>query len=98
MLETTSFGQNISIDIFKFLHIYIQESLPMKSYQFLKIGKCFDKEREKTIMQQSMRKEKQRKVGICFITGYFITSFNIINHFFVSQAHSQPNFCFLISG
>ena len=30
----------------------------MKSYQFFKICKRFDKEREKTLMQQSMRKEK----------------------------------------
>ena len=54
----------------------------MKSYQFFKICKRFDKEREKTLMQQSMRKEKLRKVGLCFITGCFIKSFNmIINHF-----------------
>ena len=53
------------------------ESLPMKSYHFFKICKRFDKEREKTLMQQSMRKEKLRKV-VCFIK-----SFNmIINHFF----------------
>ena len=44
----------------------------MKSYQFLKICKRFDKEREKTLTQQSMRK-----------VGCFIKSFNmIINHFF----------------
>ena len=30
----------------------------MKSYQFFKIWKRFDKEREKTLMQQSKRKEK----------------------------------------
>ena len=35
----------------------------MKSYQFFKVCERFvDKEREKT-MQQSMRKEKQRKAG-----------------------------------
>ena len=39
----------------------------MKSYQFFKIYKRFYKEREKTVMQQSMRKEKLRKVGIFFI-------------------------------
>ena len=50
-------------------------------------------------MQQSMREEKLRKDGLYFIAGCFIESFNmIINHFFVLQAHSQPNFCFLISG
>ena len=99
-LEATCFWQNISICILKFSSIFIYNgSLPMKSYQIFKISKRFDKEREKTLMQQSMRKEKQRKVGLCFITGCFIKSFNmIINHFFVSQAHSQPNFCFLISG
>ena len=75
------------------------KALPMKSYEFFKICKSFDKEREKTLMQESMRKEKPRKVGLCFITDCFISSFNmIINHFFVSQAHSQPSFCFLISG
>ena len=41
----------------------------MKSYQFFKICKRFDKEREKIFMQQSMRKEKLRKAGLCFITG-----------------------------
>ena len=85
---------------FQIFSIFIyNESLPMKSYQFFKICKRFDKEREKTLMQQSMRKEKQRKVGLCFITGCLIKSFNmIINHFFVLPAHSQPNFCFLIPG
>ena len=52
----------------------------MKSYQFFKICKHLDKEREKTLVQQSMRKEKMRKVGLCLC---FIKSFNmIINHFF----------------
>ena len=55
----------------------------MKSYQFFKICKRFDKEREKTLMQQSMRKEKLRKFGLCVTTDCFIKSFNmIINHFF----------------
>ena len=48
-------------------------------------------------MQQSMRKEKLRKVGFCFKTGCFIKLFKmIINH--ISQAHLQRNFHFLISG
>ena len=67
--------------------------------KFFKFCKRFDKEREKALMQQSMRKEKLRKVGLCFITGSFIMSLNMITyHFFVLQAYSQPNFCFLISG
>ena len=66
---------------------------------FSKFANALIRKGEKTLMQQSMRKEKSRKVGLCFITGCFIKSFNkIINHFFVSQAHSQPKFCFLISG
>ena len=32
----------------------------MKSYQFFKICKRFDKERDKALTQQSMRKEKQK--------------------------------------
>ena len=39
----------------------------MKSYQFFKIFKRFYKKGEKTVKQQSMRKEKLRKVGHCFI-------------------------------
>ena len=34
----------------------------MKSYQFFKIYKRFHKKREKTVIQQSMRKEKLRKI------------------------------------
>ena len=42
-----------------------------------------------------MGKEKLRKVGLCFITGCFIKPFQlIINHFFISQAHTQRNFGF----
>ena len=37
----------------------------LESYQFFKIYKCFVKEREKTLIQQPLRKEKLRKVGLC---------------------------------
>ena len=60
-----------------FSNFIYNQSLPMKSYQFLKIGKRFDKEKEKTLMQQSMRKEKKRKVGLFFVAGYLIKSFNM---------------------
>ena len=73
----------------------------MKSGQFFKIYKRFDKEREKLFIQQLMGKEKLKKVGLCFITGRFIKLFKmIINVFFfiISQAHSQRNFHFLMSG
>ena len=87
-LETISFGQNISIFKFSKKHLQIfsifiyKENLPTKSYQFSKICKHFDKEREKILMQQSTKKEKLRKVELCFTTGCFIKSFNMINHFF----------------
>ena len=78
--------------------IIYNESLAMKSYQFLKICNALIRKEKKTLTQESMRKEKLRIVGLCFITGCSIKSFNmIINHFFVSQAHSQSSFCFLIS-
>ena len=49
----------------------------MKSYQFFKICKRFDKEREKTLMRKSMRIEELRKVSC------FLKSFNmIIDHLF----------------
>ena len=38
----------------------------MKSYQFFKLYKRFYKKREKTVIQQPMRK-KLRKVGLCLI-------------------------------
>ena len=53
-------------------------------------------------MQQSMRKEKLKKVELCFVTGCFIKPFKIIiNHFFfffIFQADLQRNFHFLVSG
>ena len=45
-LETISFGQNISISIFKF-----SSFLSIKSYQFFKIYYCVDKEIEKKLIQ-----------------------------------------------
>ena len=80
--ETIRFWQNISISIFK-------------CFPFLYTIKVC----QSNLMQLSMRKEKLREARLCFIGGCFIKSFNmIINHIFVLQAHSQPNFCFLISG
>ena len=44
---------------FQIFPIFIyNESLPMKPYKFFKICKCFDKEREKKLTQQSMRTEE----------------------------------------
>ena len=52
---------------FQFFSIFIyNESLPIKSYKLFKICKRFDKEREKTLMQQSVRKEVLGKIALCF--------------------------------
>ena len=51
-----------------FLKFYIQWELANATLPFIQICKRFAKEREKTFMQQSMRKEKLRKVGLRFIT------------------------------
>ena len=78
-LETISFWQNVYISIFKF-----SPFLSIKSYQFFKIYYRVDKEREKTLTQESMRKEEPRNNGLCFITASFIKPFQmIINHFFL---------------
>ena len=92
-LENISFWQKYFYQRFQIFSIYIySDNLPIKSYRFFKICKRLDKEREKALVQQSMRKEKTRKVGLCFC---FMKSFNMImNHIFVLQAHLQPNFCF----
>ena len=45
-----------------------------------------------------MRKKKLRKAGRCFITGCFMKAFKMIIIFFISLAHSQRNYGFLISG
>ena len=86
-LESISFWRNISISIFKLsLFLYTMKTLSTKSYQFFKIYKRFEKKKEKMLIQQSMRKEKRRKLGLC-----------LIYIFFISQAHSPRNLCFLLS-
>ena len=65
----------------------------MKFYQFFKINKRFYKKREKTLIQQTMRKEKLRKVGLCFIIGYFIKPYKmIINNFFFNRSFCSQDF------
>ena len=58
----------------------------MKSYQFSEIYKHFYKKREKTLIQQSMREKKLRKVGLCFVTVYIIKPLKMsVNHFFFNR-------------
>ena len=65
----------------------------MKSYQFFKIYKRLYKKREKTLIQQSMRRKQLRKVGLCFITGYFIKPFKMtVTHFFFNRSFCSQDF------
>ena len=65
---------------YKFLAKYLYQYFQIF---FIFIDKRFDKEREKTIIQQSIRKEELRKAGLCFIAGCFIKPFKIIINFFL---------------
>ena len=52
---------------FQIFSIFIyNERLPMKSYQFFKIYKRFDKERNKTLMQQSIEMKNWEKLDFVF--------------------------------
>ena len=55
-----------------------KKCLMIKSYQFFQILQRFYKEREKTLIEQSMKIEELRKIGLCFITGCFIKPFKMI--------------------
>ena len=69
----------------------------MKSYTFFKIYKRLNKERQKALMQQSMRKEKLREVGICFITDCFLKPFKmIINLFFYFASSFAAQFLLFV--
>ena len=107
-LENNVFDETFLSVFSNFLHF--NESLQMKSYQILKIYKRFYKQREKAIIQQSMRKEKLRKFELFFIEQVILwlwkwqliifPSIGLFVHkiFFILQVPSQRNFCFLMSG
>ena len=68
-------------------------SLSMKYFQFFKICKPFDKKREKTLIQQLVRKEKLRKFVLFSISDCFTRLFKrIINHFFYFACSSAAQF------
>ena len=97
-LETISFWWNFSINVLKFSRfLYTLKACRWKVVMFWKFAHPL-KKREKTLIQQSVRRDELRKVGLCFITGCFIKAIKmIINHFYILQAHTQRNLCFLIS-
>ena len=64
--------------------------MPVKSYQFFKITR---KEREKNAY--AVVNEKRKTEKSCFITDFFIKSFNlIINHFLYRKLIRGPIFAF----
>ena len=69
----------------------------MKPYQLFRFYKPFRKEREKTLIQQSMRIEKLGKVGLCFIKVCFIKLFKIITIFSLVGLFVHKNFLFASS-
>ena len=98
-LETISFWQNISISIFKFSLFYAIKACQWNLISFSKFEKRFDKEREKNSYEAGNEKRKTDKSWTLFYDRLFCKVLcMIINHFFVLQAYSQPNFCFLIPG
>ena len=99
-LETIIFWQNISISTLNFFpFLYTMKACQWNLINFSEFENTVIRKEKKTLMQQSMTKEKLRKAGLCFITGCFIKSFNmIIGHFLISRAHPWHKFCFLISG
>ena len=99
-LETISFWQNISINIFRFSQfLYAMKACQWNLINFSQFSNALIRKEKKNLCSSQWEK-KLRKTKSLFLTGCFMKSFNMItNPFFVSQAHSQPNFCFFwISG
>ena len=93
--ETISFWHNIYIKISKFSPFwYTMKACQWNLIKFSKLANALIRKEKKRFCSTQWEK-KLRKVGLSFITGCFVKSFSmIINHFSVSQAHSQPIFCF----
>ena len=69
----------------------------MKSYQFFKICKRFYKKKEKTLVQQSMKKRTEKSWTL-FYNSYFIKSFKItVNHFFFNRSFCAQGFFYFAS-
>ena len=62
---------------------------------FSQFANALIRKEKKRLRSSQWEMKKREKLDFAFVL-YFLNM--IINHFFVSQAHSQPNFCFLISG
>ena len=90
-VETISFWQNISINIFKFSSfLYTLKVCQWNIINFSKFTNALIRKEKKHLRSGQWEKKNW---------GNWTLFYNmIINHFFfISQAHSQPKFCFLIS-
>ena len=95
-LETISFWHNISISIFKFSpFLYTMEACQWDLINFSKFANTLISKEKKILMQQSMRKEKLRKVGTSFYHRlFYIKSFNMIIIFLFHKLIHSPIFAF----
>ena len=94
-LKTISFRQNISSSFFKFSpFLCTMKACLWNLINFSKFWNALIRKEKKTLMQQSMRKEKLRKVGLCFITGCFIKLFNMIITFLLCKLIRRAIFPF----
>ena len=92
-LEATFFWQKCFYQYFPifsiFVNIYTMNACQSNLSNFLKFTNAFDKERVKTLIQQSMRKEKLRKVRLCFKTSCFIKLFKLLFEIRLTQEISK---------
>ena len=91
MLETKALAKHF-FEYFQIFSIFIyNERLLMKSHQLFKIYKRFYKKREKIVMQQSIRKEKLRKIFL-FNRFFYEVLEKAINHFFFNRSFCSQDF------
>ena len=64
-LETKVFGETFPSVFSSFLHF--NENLPTKFINFSRFTYAFARKEKKILIQQSIKKEKLRKFGLCFI-------------------------------
>ena len=95
--RTYTFQAKYSISIFKFTpFLCAMNACQLNLINFSKFGNALIRKEKKTLMQQSIRKEKLRKVGLYFITACFIKTFNrIIIHFFCFASSFAAQFLLL---
>ena len=87
-LETISFRRNISISIFKFSPFLCTiKAYLWNLFNFPKFTNALMRKEKKTLIQQSMRKEKLTKVVLCSITDCFTKPFKRIINLLLFFSH-----------